>query len=423
MKKKHDTLPHNVEAEQGVLSSMMIDPSNTIPEVVERMGAEQLFVPAHVTIFNELVSLWTAQKGIDMITFTNHLRDKGLLDSVGGVSFVTNLFLFVPTAANVRYYLDIVRDKYILRQIIAAGTEGVRRAYEDPGEVDALLDELLHSYQSIPAVDPAVDDSIRPHIMAKIDHMENGVPDDDLIPTGLVDLDEKSPLKKGDMPLIMGKRKCGKSILALTIAQNIARKGTGVLIFSLEDRTPKLTDRLIAGATRIPMWKNHTSKLDDKEIATWMTGATKLMDLPIWIRDDCFDLRRITAAVRQARRKRENLGVVIVDYAQLIRGGVSRNSTREQEVANVSRTLRLLAMETGIAHIVLSQENKDGESRESRALEQDATAGWRLEFSEDDPKIRKLYIPWQRNGDSGCLVDVAFMGDIARFENLSQRES
>lgn len=416
--------PQSVEAEQGVLSSMFIDPSNTIPECVEKINEEYFYVPAHRTIYHELVSLHESGRGIDLITFTNHLRDKGALDSVGGAAFVTQIYTFVPTAANVQYYLEIMRDKYLLREVVAAGTESVRRAYEEQDEVDALLDELITRFQAIPDVGLKEENSsIRGHVIAKIDRMENGIADEDVIPTGLVDLDTKSPLRKGDMPLIMGKRKAGKSVLALTIALNVARNGVGVLYFSLEDRTPKLIDRLIAGASRIAMWKNHISKLSEEEVATWMSASTKLMELPIWIRDDAYDLSKICAIIRQARRKQPNLGLIIVDYAQLIRGRTTNKSTREQEVSSVSRTLRLLAMETNLPICVLSQLNKDGESRESKALEQDATAGWMIQFDEDDPKVRSLYIPWQRNGDSGTLVNVCFLGELARFENLSQKEA
>src|SRR5437667_9103426 len=138
----HRTPPHSVEAEQGVLGSMRISPRETIAECVEKINEEYFYVPAHRTIYDVLVELWNAGQAIDLITFTQVLRDRNLLDSVGGAAFVTNLFTFVPTAANVQYYLDIVRDKYILREIIAAATESVRRAYEEQDEVNNLLDEV-----------------------------------------------------------------------------------------------------------------------------------------------------------------------------------------------------------------------------------------------------------------------------------------
>src|ERR1700680_3323843 len=138
----HRAPPHSVEAEQGVLGSMLISPRETIAECVERINEEYFYIPAHQTIYNVLVDLWNAGQAIDLITFTQVLRDRNLLDSVGGASFVTSLFTFVPTAANVGYYLEIVRDKYILRRIIATSTESVRRAFEEQDEVSNLLDKV-----------------------------------------------------------------------------------------------------------------------------------------------------------------------------------------------------------------------------------------------------------------------------------------
>src|SRR5881394_4221573 len=131
----HRAPPHSIEAEQGVLGSMLISPRDAIAEVVEKINEEYFYVPAHQTIYSVLVDLWNAGQAIDLITFTQVLRDRTLLESVGGAAFVTSLFTFVPTAANLGYYLDIVRDKYILREIISASTESVRRAYEEQDEV------------------------------------------------------------------------------------------------------------------------------------------------------------------------------------------------------------------------------------------------------------------------------------------------
>src|SRR5438067_4580614 len=138
----HRTLPHSIEAEQGVLGSMLISPREISAECVEKINEEYFYVPAHQTIYTVLVELWNAGQGIGLITFTQVLRDRNLLETVGGAAAVTSLFTFVPTAANVTYYLEIVRDKYILRSIIAASTESVRRAYEEQDEVGNLLDEV-----------------------------------------------------------------------------------------------------------------------------------------------------------------------------------------------------------------------------------------------------------------------------------------
>jgi replicative DNA helicase len=138
----HRAPPHSVDAEQGVLGSMLLSPRQAIAECVEKISEQYFHIPAHQTIYSVLVELWNAGQAIDLITFTQVLRDRHLLESVGGAAFVTNLFTFVPTAANIEYYLEIVRDKYILREIISAATDSVRRAYEEQDEVGSLLDEV-----------------------------------------------------------------------------------------------------------------------------------------------------------------------------------------------------------------------------------------------------------------------------------------
>src|SRR5713101_2208667 len=154
----HRTPPHSVDAEQGVLGSMLISPGNTIAECVEKIDEEYFYVPAHRAIYTAMVDLWNAGQAIDLITFTQVLRDRKLLDLVGGAAFVTSLFGVVPTAANVGYYIDIVRDKYILRSIIAASTESVRRAYEEQDEVGNLLDEMESRIVAIRERNGSVDD-------------------------------------------------------------------------------------------------------------------------------------------------------------------------------------------------------------------------------------------------------------------------
>src|SRR5437667_3644021 len=138
----HRSPPHSVEAEQGVLGSMLISPREIIAECVEKINEAYFYIPAHQTIYTVLVELWNAGQGIDLITFTQLLRDRSLLDAVGGAAFVTSLFTFVPTAANVGYYLEIVRDKYILREIISAATGSVRRASEEQDGVNNLVDAV-----------------------------------------------------------------------------------------------------------------------------------------------------------------------------------------------------------------------------------------------------------------------------------------
>src|ERR1700675_1122919 len=223
----HRAPPHSVEAEQGVLGSMLIAPRETIAECVEKINEEYFYVPAHRTIYNVLVDLWNAGQAIDLITFTQVLRDRNLLDSVGGAAFVTSLFTFVPTAANVGYYLDIVRDKYILRQIITASTESVRRAYEEQDEVSNPLDEVE---QKIFAVG---EDrfkgqmlSMKDQVMEAIESIEKlyerkgGITG---ISTGFFEFDRMtSGLHPAEMIVIAARPSMGKTALAMNIAEHVA---------------------------------------------------------------------------------------------------------------------------------------------------------------------------------------------------------
>src|SRR5216110_3945557 len=253
----HRTPPHSVEAEQGVLGSMLISPRDAIGECVEKINEEYFYVPAHQTIYNVLVDLWNAGQAIDLITFTQVLRDRSLLESVGGAAFVTSLFTFVPTAANVGYYIDIVRDKYILREIIAAATESVRRAYEEQDEVNDLLDEVE---QRIFAVG---EDrfkgqmlSMKDQVMEAIESIEKlyerkgGITG---ISTGFVEFDRMtSGMHPSEMIVIAARPSMGKTALAMNIAEHVAIElKAPVAIFSLEMSAQQLVQRMLCSRARV----------------------------------------------------------------------------------------------------------------------------------------------------------------------------
>src|SRR5467141_114403 len=223
----HRAPPHSVEAEQGVLGSMLISPRETIAECVERINEEYFYVPAHQTIYNVLVDLWNAGEAIDLITFTQVLRDRHLLDSVGGAAFVTSLFTFVPTAANVGYYLEIVRDKYILREIISAATESVRRAYEEQDEVNNLLDEVEQRIFAV-GEDRFKGEmlSMKEQVISTLESIEKlfekkgGITG---ISTGFVEFDRMtSGLHPSEMLVIAARRSMAKTALAMNIAEHVS---------------------------------------------------------------------------------------------------------------------------------------------------------------------------------------------------------
>ena len=223
----HRSPPHSVEAEQGVLGSMLISPREIIAECVEKINEAYFYIPAHQTIYTVLVELWNAGQGIDLITFTQVLRDRNVLDAVGGPAFATSLFTFVPTAANITYYLEIIRDKYILREIIAACTESVRRSYEEQDEVNNLLDEVE---QKIFAVG---EDRFKGQVLTMKDQVMEAIESIEKlyerkggitgISTGFIELDRMtSGLHAAEMIVIAGRPSMGKTALAMNITEHVA---------------------------------------------------------------------------------------------------------------------------------------------------------------------------------------------------------
>src|SRR6266481_3693912 len=387
----HRTPPNSVEAEQGVLGSMLISPRDTIAECVEKINEEYFYVPAHQTIYTVLVELWNAGQAIDLITFTQVLRDRNLLESLGGASFVTGLFTFVPTSANVQYYLDIVRDKYILREIIAAATESVRRAYEEQDEVNNLLDEVE---QRIFAVG---EDrfkgqmlSMKDQVMGAIESIEKlyenrgGITG---ISTGFAEFDRMTDgMHPAEMIVIAARPSMGKTALVMNIAEHVAvQENLPVGVFSLEMSSQQLVQRLLCSRARV--------------------------------------------------------------YLQLLRSTSRRaQDNRQLEISEISAGLKGLAKELKIPIIVVAQLNRQPEARsggrprlsdlrESGSIEQDADLVGLLvrpEIYEEDKDAREekageaeLIIAKQRNGPVG-EIPLTFLKEFTRFEtrarNVGERE-
>lgn len=407
------------EIEQVAVSAFLQWPDTFDVLQGRRIGPEH-FTGANRVIFAQAISMWAERTPIDLVGLTETLRSSGLLQLAGGPAYVTETYLAAGGPNSLGYHLDILEGnqrKIQLQKICFETIENLTSGGDATELTQTLLDQLTQgSFQS-----REVPCSFAEAISAKMLRMESSDTATDVLRTGIARLDELSPLRHGDMPLIAGSRKAGKSILALSIALNVARQGVPVLVFSLEDRGPKAIDRLFAGHSRIPSDRHHLSAMSYDEQTKASQSLAELAALPIHIRDDVFDLPLILSTAKELRA-RENIGLVIVDYGQLIRVTVNKGANREQEVAKMSRDLRLLAMEMNVPVIVLSQLNADGYTRESRSLEQDATAMWELGLDEDDDLRGKRWIkiPWQRNGQSGVQFPVTFLGSIARVENYTE---
>ena len=296
-----------------MLGSMLISPRDIIAEAVEKINENYFYIPAHQTIYTVLVDLWNAGQGIDLITFTQVLRDRNLLDTVGGASFVTSLFTFVPTAANVGYYLEIVRDKYILREIISACTEGARRSYEEQDEVDNLLDEVE---QKIFAVgedrfkDTAL--SMKDQVMDAIEAIEKlyqqhgGITG---LATGFKDFDRlTSGLHPAEMIVIAARPSMGKTALTMNIAEHVAvNEKRPVAVFSLEMSAQQLVQRLLCSRAGVNSQKVRDGTfLADRDFPKLTAAASKLAEAKIFIDDSPgLNILELRAKARRLRAQHD----------------------------------------------------------------------------------------------------------------------
>jgi replicative DNA helicase len=443
----HRAPPHSVDAEQGVLGSMLLSPREAIAECVEKINEQYFYVPAHQTIYNVLVDLWNAGQAIDLITFTQVLRDRNLLESVGGAAFVTSLFTFVPTAANIEYYLEIVRDKYILREIIAAATESVRRAYDEQDEVNDLLDEVE---QRIFAVG---EDrfkgqmlSMKEQVMSTLESIEKLFENKGAITgvsTGFRDLDKlTSGLHRSEMIVIAARPSMGKTALAMNIAEHAAIEAKlPVAIFSLEMSAQQLVQRMLCSRARVNLAKTRDGFLAEADFPKLTHAASKLAEARIFI-DDTAGLSILELRAKARRLKaQQDIQLVIIDYLQLLRSTSRRaQDNRQLEIAEISAGLKGLAKELNVPIIVVAQLNRNPEIRtgsgkgvprladlrESGSIEQDADVVgllMREEYYADTDEEREelkgqaqLIIAKQRNGPIGD-VKLTFLNQFTRFED------
>jgi replicative DNA helicase len=441
-----------VEAEQGVLGSMLIAPSTAIAEVVEKINEKYFYIPAHQTIYRTLVELWNKNHGIDLITFTQGLRDQNLLETVGGASFVTDLFAFVPTAANVGYYLEIVRDKYVLREIIAACTEGARRSYEEQGEVDDLLDEVEQKIYAV-GEDRFKGESLtmKEQVMQAIDTINSLWENKGSLtglPTGFTELDRMtSGLHPAEMIVIAARPSMGKTALVMNIAEHAAvNDRRPVAVFSLEMSSQQLVQRMLCSRARVNLKKVRDGFLVDSDFDRLRGAASKLAEANIFIDDTAgLSILELRAKARRLKSKHD-IELIVIDYLQLLRSTSRRGQDNRQiEISEISAGIKGLAKELKIPIIVAAQLNRNpeirtGESkgrprladlRESGSIEQDADLVGllvRQEYYADTEEEKDevegkadLIIAKQRNGPTGD-IPLTFLKEFTRFEDRAREE-
>ena len=370
-----------------------------------------------------MVQFYSSGQPLDLVVLSQFLKDEGVLEEVGGDDYLADIYTFVPSPAAWEHYLQIVKDKSLLRTIVEFSKGAIEKCNNSSEffSVEEILGRTQIKFGELKRFTIQEEKTIQDWADEKMSRIESGEPDSNVIITGLKELDEISPLRQGDMPIIKAMRKVGKSTLALTILENVSIKDRlPALYFSLEDRAPKVMDRILAGVARVPVDRHHIKKLTPKEQTMVSAAIAKIYDSKLVIEDSLFSLAPMLTRAKKMKIDCPDLALVVVDYAQLIHVEVKKNDTREREIATISRAWRQYAMETGVPVLLLSQVNKDGESRESRALEQDCTACWVLEEVENHPDQRDLFIEFQRDGESRVKFPLSFLGSLHRLENFAQ---
>lgn len=432
--------PQDVAAEQSVLGSMLMS-KDAIADVVELLRGADFYRPAHETIYDAILELYSRSEPADPLTTKAVLERRGELAKIGGATYLADLMSTVPSAANAGYYAEIVREKSVLRRLVEAGTRITQIGYAADGEVDAVVDRAQAEIYAV--TDRRATEDYHPltEIMeATLDEIEAiGARDGQMIgvPTGFTDMDAlTNGLHAGQMVIVAARPGQGKSALALDLARAASIKnGMASVIFSLEMSRTEITMRLLSAEARVPMHHMRQGTMTDDDWARLARRMGEVSGAPMYIDDSPnMTMMEIRAKARRLKQ-RHDLRLIVVDYLQLMTSG-KRVESRQVEVSEFSRSLKLLAKELGVPVVALAQLNRGPEQRtdkrpmvsdlrESGSLEQDADMVILLhrddayERESARPGEADLIVAKHRNGPT-ATVTVAFQGHYSRFVDMAQ---
>ena len=441
--------PQSIEAEQAVLGSIFLDPE-TVVGALEFIESKDFYRRGHQLIFQAMLELNNHNEAIDIVTVTNALESKNQLEDIGGMAYLAELAVAVPTAANMEYYAKIVEQKAILRNLIHTATDIVTKGYEEGDELASILDEAERSILEVSerrnrsgflAISDVLNSSI-----AQIDQLYQNNEEITGLPTGYQALDKMTAgLQKEELIILAARPAVGKTAFALNIAQNIGTKtDETVAIFSLEMGAESLVNRMLCAEGSIDAGHLRTGTLSEEEWQSLIVAMGSLSKANIYI-DDTPGIRiaEIRAKCRRLKQEKGNLGLVLIDYLQLIEG--TGRESRQQEVSEISRQLKKLAKELKVPVIALSQLSRGVEQRqdkrpvlsdirESGSIEQDADIVAFLyrddyydrEEGEDDDdhgsagedNVIEVIIEKNRSGARGT-VKLLFIKEYNKFSSLS----
>jgi replicative DNA helicase len=434
--------PQNIEAEQAVIGAIFLEPLALTP-ASEILIPEDFYRAAHQKIFNAMVKLNDQGKAVDLITVTEELAATKILEDIGGVSYLSEVAGSVPTAANIEYYANIVAEKSLLRRLIRTATGIAQDGYTREDEVETLLGEAEKSIMEVAQRRNAgnfhniKDVLVRTYDNIETLHQRTG--DVTGIPTGFAELDRMTAgFQRNDLIIVGARPSVGKTAFALNIAQNVAVKSKeNVAIFSLEMGAEQLVMRMLCAEGNIDAQRLRTGTLTDEDWGKLTMAMGSLSDAGIFI-DDTPGVRISDLQAKCRRLKQEHgLGMILIDYLQLILGSGRSGENRQQEVSEISRSLKQLARELQVPVIALSQLSRGVEQRqdkrpmmsdirESGSIEQDADIVaflYRDDYYDkesENKNIIEIIIAKQRNGPTGT-VSLAFVKEYNKFVNLERR--
>ena len=435
--------PQNLEAEMAVLGAMLLE-EEALMQAVELLEVEAFYTDAHRKIFTAFLDLYKNSTPVDLVTVTEELRKRNVLDEIGGPSYLASLSSVVPTSANVEHYCRIVKEKAILRSLITAGNHIVKESYEGAIEPDLLLDKSEQQIFEIASKkvrrDAASIKGLIKSAIETIDNLDQRKGFITGIPTGFSELDQMSAgLQPGEFIIVAGRPAMGKSSFALCIAEHVALiQKLPVAVFTFEMSKDHVAQRMLCSHARINTHHVRTGILSKEDWVRLTQAAGKLSEAPIFIDDLGYSILELRGKTRRLQA-RHGVGLVIVDYLQLMEEPQSsrRTDNRQQEVALISRRLKALARELNVPVIAVSQLSRAPEQREtsrprlsdlreSGSLEQDADVVlflFREEYYKPEDEALKgtaeVIIAKQRNGPTGT-VKLTFIKEYTRFENRAQ---
>ncbi len=431
-------MPQSIEAEEAVLGAVLVNPQS-LGRIVEFLKPESFYKPSHKIIFEAVLELFRKNEPIDIVTVSEHLRNKEELENAGGRAYINDLALNVVTTANIEFYAKIIQEKEIKRALINAGSEIVSMSYENE-ETDEVLDNAQKLIFNIAAQKDTTDlVPIQDLVVASYEQIEMRYNNqDDLVgvDTGFYDLNAlTSGLQKSDLIILAARPSMGKTAFALNLAQNVALKTKkGVAIFSLEMPKQQLVKRMLCSEAEVDTQRITSGHMQPKDWEKLVDAMTRLSDAKIYI-DDSSGLTAtdIKAKCRRLMMEEKDLGLVVIDYLQLMEGGGNPND-RNQQISAISRSLKGLARELNVPIIALSQLSRGVEARndkrpmlsdlrDSGAIEQDADIVmfiYRDEYYNRDNVDNKgkaeIIIAKHRNGPVG-VINLLFQDSITKFKN------